>query len=89
MAKLELHWDRCFADERTTEYFWCVHCRRAWHEDEVREIDGEQYCGYEDCSGSAVIDAVDWGEFVRPGRNFNAKFPEIPEKGKVYDPDDD
>lgn len=65
-------------------YLWCLHCERAYKEDEYRtEVNEEghlmEMCYYEDCDGDAVMDAWEW-EKIRDANGY----PEIPEEGKVY-----
>jgi hypothetical protein len=66
-------------------FLWCLHCERAYKDDEYRtEVNSEgekmEMCHYEGCNGDAVIDAWDWAE-VKEG---HPEYPDIPKKGVVY-----
>ena len=78
---MKLDRDEIFADERKSEFLWCLHCERAYHESDVRKVRGLEVCGYEGCDGDTVMDGRDWAE-IREGRED--EYPEVPVKGKVY-----
>lgn len=74
-------------------YVWCLHCERTYLHGQFRKVKGEKFvvnhvkydtsyegCVYEDCNGSAVLDAWDWN-YVRENHE---DYPEVPEKDKVY-----
>lgn len=76
--------EQAFGEEKV-EYYWCLHCERAYHKEELRTVIAEdgsimEMCHYSDCNGDAVIDAWDW-EKIREG---NPDYPEVPENGKHY-----
>lgn len=75
-------------------YVWCLHCERTYMRGEYRKVEGETFvvnhvkydtsyegCPYEDCNGSALVDAFDWNYF----REHYPDYPEIPERGVVYE----
>ena len=75
-------------------YVWCLHCERTYMRGEYRKVEGEIFvvnhvkydtsyegCPYEDCNGSALVDAFDWNYF----REHYPDYPEIPERGVVYE----
>ena len=71
--------------ENEIEYYWCLHCERAYHKDELRTVvdaDGQvmEMCHYEDCDGDAVIDAWDWADL----KEGHPEYPDHPEKKKIY-----
>ena len=61
------------------DYYWCLHCERAYRRGEFRVIGKLQMCPYTGCDGDAVIDAWDW----RSIRQDNG-YPEEPTEGIVY-----
>jgi hypothetical protein len=61
-------------------WVWCLHCERAYKVGEFRTIKGIQYCPYEDCDGTTVMDAWSWDDF----RNRIGVHPEEPEKDVRY-----
>ena len=66
--------DRIFTDPKRSEYLWCLHCQRTYERGKWRDIDGLQMCPYIDCSGDAVIDAMDWATI----RDAHPEYPEKP-----------
>jgi hypothetical protein len=71
--------------ENEVEYYWCLHCERAYHKNELRTVVDEdgfimEVCHYTDCDGDAVIDAWDWEKI----REMHPEYPEKPEEGKIY-----
>ena len=88
------------AEKRTLEsmksytYYACTFCQRAFRKDEVMEVEGKTIvvnhvkatlpkvhkCPYDDCTGD-ILDAVPW-EYMR---KEHPEYPEIPERGVVYD----
>ena len=65
-------------------YLWCLHCERAYKDDEYRtEVnkygDIMEMCHYEDCNGDAVLDAWDRAKL----REMHG-YPEEPEEAKLY-----
>ncbi len=67
------------------QYYWCLHCERAYKKEELRTVvtgDGSmlEMCHYTDCDGDAFLDAWDW-EKIREG---NPEYPQVPEIGKHY-----
>ncbi len=61
------------------DYYWCLHCERAYRRGEFRLIGNLQMCPYADCDGDAVGDAWDWGSIRRDNG-----YPEVPVEGAVY-----
>ncbi len=83
-----------FGVEEPSLYKWCLHCQRTYMRGEYRKVEGETFvvnhvkydtsyegCPYEDCNGSALVDAFDWNYF----REHYPDYPEIPERGVVYE----
>ncbi len=70
--------------ETESGYLWCLHCERAYKENEYRVVwehgDEFQMCHYEDCDGSTVMDGWAWETF----RENNTDLPIEPELDKVY-----
>lgn len=67
------------------EYYWCIHCERAYKKENVRTVVTEEanmleMCAYEDCDGDAFLDVWDW-EDIREG---NPEYPKIPEIDTHY-----
>ena len=90
MLKLPL---REITEEEASLYVWCLHCERTYMRGEFRKVKVETFevnhvkydtsyeaCPYEDCDGSALVDAFDWNYF----REHYPDYPEIPERGVVY-----
>lgn len=59
---------------------WCLHCERAYQNDEYRRLDGLRMCPYGDCDGDAVVDQWEWSHV----RDNNPGYPARPERGVVY-----
>ena len=75
-----LHREKMFeSDGPPPDYYWCLHCERAYRRGEFRHVGDLQMCPYADCDGDAAIDAWDWNSI----RKDNA-YPEIPVEGTVY-----
>jgi hypothetical protein len=80
-AKGGYHRDQIFHEENCSEFLWCLHCRRTYRRGEYRDVDGFQMCPYEGCDGSTVLDGIDWDRF----REDYPEYPEVPERGEVYE----
>jgi DNA-binding CsgD family transcriptional regulator len=77
------------------DYVLCWRCHRAYLPDETRvrhfkqividhvkiEPPEEDICAYEDCNGKYREDTIEWSRV----RKSNPGYPEIPERGKVYE----
>ncbi len=74
-----------------SDYVWCLHCERCYKIGEHRVVEAPrlaqvmgitefELCYYEDCDGSADIDAWSWERI----RESHPKYPEIPVEGEVY-----
>jgi len=77
------------------DYVLCWICKRAYESDEYRirqfepividhvkmERPEEMACAYEDCKGSYPEDVIGWSRV----REAHPEYPEIPEKGVIYD----
>lgn len=70
-------------------YLYCIHCERTYPCKEYRVqkpgdvFRGEeplQLCPYDDCTGDAVVDAVEWSDV----RVQHPEYPEIPDRGVEY-----
>lgn len=66
--------------DKDSVFLWCLHCERAYRRGECREIEGLQWCPYEDCNGDTFKDAMPWGRI----RDTHPEYPVIPEEGKRY-----
>jgi hypothetical protein len=62
-------------------WLWCLHCERCYQAGEYREIDGLQYCPYEGCDGTTVLDGERWSGLRAKSP---PEYPEVPERGTVY-----
>ena len=67
------------------EYYWCLHCERAYHKKDLRTVVDQgvlimEMCHYTNCNGDAVIDAWDWAKI----REANPDYPKIPEIDTHY-----
>jgi hypothetical protein len=62
-------------------WVWCLHCNRAYKVGEFRTIKGLQYCPYEDCDGTTVLDAWLWEDLRK---NTGIIHPEQPRKDVIY-----
>jgi hypothetical protein len=71
---------------RAGTWLWCLHCERCYQAGEYREINGLQFCPYEGCTGTTVLDGWRWSS-VRENDHF--EYPEIPERNVVYPLDHD
>lgn len=74
-----------FSNTLDGDYYWCLHCERAYHKKDLRTVidqDGflMEMCHYPNCNGDAVIDAWDWEKI----RDAHPDYPEVPEVGKQY-----
>ncbi len=59
-------------------WYWCLHCERAqWHKSEPLE------CKFSDCGGH-IGDLWPYEETRRDYPEIAARWPAIPEEGKVY-----
>jgi hypothetical protein len=74
------HRDQIFAEDKRSDYLWCLHCHRTYRRGEYRDLDGVQMCPYSDCDGNTVMDGFDWEGI----RDHHKKYPQIPERGKIY-----
>jgi len=74
------------------DWVWCLHCERCYkvgeyravplpREDRTGALREIQLCPYQDCDGSAVLDAILWSRF-REGRE--RLYPDEPERNTVY-----
>ena len=61
-------------------WVWCLHCQRAFRDDEYRVDEKYRWCAYEDCGGMAPFDMIDWRDI----RLICPQYPETPEPGRVY-----
>jgi hypothetical protein len=76
--------ERAFG-EKHVEYYWCLHCERAYHKNDLRTVIDKagfimEMCQYSDCNGDAVIDAWDWEKI----REMHPEYPKNPEIGVQY-----
>jgi DNA-binding CsgD family transcriptional regulator len=76
------------------DYVLCWKCKRAYPKDDYRmrsfepivvdhvviEREDEEACAYEDCKGKHTEDVIGWSRV----REEHPEYPEIPEKGVVY-----
>lgn len=83
---------------KSGDYVLCWKCHRAYSNDETRirtfepividhvkmEPPEEEACAYEDCDGRYPHDVIEW----RRVRESHQEYPEIPEKGAVYETDE-
>lgn len=74
------HRDKAFAEERRSDFLWCLHCGRTYNRGQFRKQADLQMCPYEGCDGDTVIDGWDWEE-VRDG---HPEYPVVPKDGVVY-----
>jgi hypothetical protein len=63
-----------------SQYFWCLHCERAYKRTEFRQVGKLQMCPYPRCSGDTVMDAWEWDSI----RQANPVYPKVPKYGVRY-----
>ncbi len=75
----------CGSDIKRDDWLWCRKCHRCYKASEFRYqmIEGDIFlgCHYKNCRGDLPLDSRQWSRVIKG----KAGFPEIPEKGKVYD----
>jgi len=67
---------------------WCLHCERAYKFGEFKVIEGQelddgspmQFCPYEDCDGSTMLDAWAWSDI----KEHHPEYPDRPQRNKFY-----
>lgn len=70
-------YDNEFSD-KYDQYFWCLHCERAFAKSEYLKKNECPYCY------ATPLDIWGWTQVRLPSRFRKAEYPEIPEIGKEY-----
>lgn len=51
-------------DEPASDWYWCLHCERAYPDGCYRQMTTLQMCPYAGCTGDSVIDAWPWQDYA-------------------------